>query len=59
MAIKIIRKSKREFKIECPLCEALISYDFHDISGNAIRCPSCGEFCFHRDRIKEESEDTE
>ena len=59
MAIKIIKKGKRVFKIECPQCEALISYDIHDIVGTSIRCPCCGEFCYHYNRITEESEDKE
>lgn len=59
MAIKIIRKGKRNFKVECHQCTALLSYDIHDIVGGSIRCPCCGEYCQHYNRIREDSEDTE
>ena len=61
MAIKIIRKPSKVFRLECMDCEALIEYSFSDLNPNAIKCPCCGAWNDHRLRQKlpKESEDTE
>lgn len=53
MAIEIIRKGKLKYKIECPRCNALLSYTVHDIFGDLICCPCCGGYCQHYNHIKE------
>ena len=47
MAIKIIKKPSHLFRAECPQCYALLEYNFHDISSDAIQCPCCSFWFSH------------
>lgn len=57
--IEIIRVGKTKFKVICTNCDALLSYTLNDLIGGSIRCPCCGEFCEHYNRIGKESEGEE
>jgi hypothetical protein len=57
--IEIIREGKKRFVTVCLNCDAVYSYELNDIVGGAVRCPCCGEFCAHYNRVKDESEGTE
>lgn len=61
MAIKIIRKPSKIYRIVCENCEAVLEYNFNDIDSGAIQCPCCRTLNDHRLRIKmpKESETTE
>ena len=44
MAIKIIRKPPKYFRIECPYCCALLEYELADVECRYIKCPCCSEY---------------
>lgn len=56
MAIKIIKKPKTEFTMECEKCECVFSYSIHDLQpdgySNCVTCPCCSTFCSHLNRKK-------
>ena len=60
MAIKIIKRPSRLFRIECQTCEAVLEYSLIDIRTGAIQCPCCETWNEHlqRKNMPKESEDT-
>lgn len=47
MAIKIIKKPSHLYRMECPICYALLEYSYHDIECGSIKCPCCSTWNEH------------
>ena len=61
MAVKIIRKSCKVFRAECPHCYAYLEYDKEEAENESIQCPCCGNYFSHYTHGEpvRESEDAE
>ena len=59
--MKIIRKSCKIFRAECPRCYAYLEYDKQEAKQESIQCPCCGGYFSHftYGEPVRESEDTE
>lgn len=60
MAVTIIQKPSKKFRIRCIFCDALLEYEMQDTDGRYIQCPCCQNWNNHQLHIiPKESEDTE
>ena len=60
MAIKIIKKGKKEFITACPICGCQFSYGLDDLveslQGKSVICPCCSTTLRHTNTISHASE---
>lgn len=45
--MKVIRKSVKIFRAECPYCYTYLEYDRNDILFGDVKCPCCGNNFSH------------
>lgn len=53
--IKIVKQGETIFKMVCPQCNCIYTYEIGDILTGGTYCPCCDEFNLHSTRIKSDT----
>ena len=53
--IKIVKQGETIFRMVCPQCNCIYTYEIGDILTGGTCCPCCNEFNLHSARIKSDT----